>query len=190
MDEQGNIISEIEARTFDYGGEWGVNHAKRLIAIAERIVEREEYDRELYRLSAYLHDWGGYDPWKKPDTDHATRSAELIPDVLRDLGALETVIAGVSECARLHHHCDQTASFEAILLHDADAIDLVGITGLLRNFSMMPRDLRRAFDKTKERVDYASGHLILSRSRSLVRPLLARTEELLEEFQQETGGLF
>lgn len=184
------IAAEIEAKTFDRGGAWATNHAKRLIAITSEIAEIRTYDREVVHLAAYLHDWGGYEPWKQPSVDHAKRSAEAIPQILSALGASEELATRVAECARTHHCCDSEASVEAVLLHDADAIDFLGITGLVRNFSMFPRELRRAFDKTKERLSYAREHLLLTSSQSVAKPLLLRTEETLNIFEQETDGLF
>jgi uncharacterized protein len=141
-------------------------------------------------LAAWMHDWGGYDPWKKTGVDHALRSAELIPGVLAELGTPEAAASRAAECARLHHRCDADAPLAAILLHDADAIDFLGATGVLRNFSMQPRNLRGAFEKANERLKYARGHLILPESRVIAEPLIARAERILREFEEETGGAF
>jgi len=188
--EATGIMPEIEARTIQYAGAWGANHARRLIMLVERIAAGGAYEEAVLRIAAYMHDWGGYEPWKKAGVDHAVRSAEVIPGVLTELGMPGESAALAAECARLHHSCDAKAAFEAILLHDADAIDFLGITGLLRNCSMKSRDLRGAFEKTKARMDYARARLILDGSRTIAEPLFPRMERVLEEFERETGGLF
>ncbi len=184
------MIKTLEARTLQYGGDWGVNHAKRLMTLVKRIGEGLAYDRDIIGIAAFMHDWGGYNPWKQEGVDHALRSVEIIPGVLAELGAEGRAAARTVECAKLHHSCGADAPIEAILLHDADAIDFIGVTGILRNFSMQSRNLRGGFEKAISRMEYARGHLILDASRAIAEPLFPRMERLLGEFEQETGGLF
>lgn len=179
----------VEARTLEYGA-FGANHAKRLLRLAERIAGDTPYDRDALFLAANLHDWGAYEPWKLPGVDHAVRSAEIIPAVLGELGVDARQVALVVECARHHHDCDRKQSLEAILLHDADALDFLGVTGVLRTFSMAPRDLRGAFETAHARCDRVRTRLILDRSRELAVDGLAVAQRVLAALEQETAGAF
>ncbi len=68
---------EIVRLTQEYGLDFGVKHTLRLLKLVELIGEGQDYNHEAIWLAAYLHDWGGYAPWPKPDVDHAVRSREV-----------------------------------------------------------------------------------------------------------------
>jgi uncharacterized protein len=187
---ENDVTREVEARTRQYGGIWAENHSRRLVALAARIAGGREHDGRVLRLAAFSHDWGAYDPWKRSGVDHAKRSAEVIPEALGALGVPADVAARVAECALLHHSCGIEAPVEAILLHDADAIDFIGTIGALRCFSTMCRDLRGAAEKTRTRLQYARDHILLAESRALANPRLQGAERLLLELEQETEGLY
>ena len=185
-----DLIREIEERTLEYGGIWGMNHAKRLLSIIGRIADTAVYDGDILHFAAYMHDWGAWEPWKMAEADHARRSSEIIPPILIEAGADAETAATVADCALRHHSCDNTAAVESVLLHDADAIDFIGATGVLRNFSMRSRDLGGAFERAKFRINYAKEHLILETSRRIGRELIPRAERILAELEEESGELF
>ncbi len=185
-----DIMAKVEAKTLEWGGVWAVNHSRRLMAICARIGKGREYDQEVLSLAALSHDWGAYDPWKKAGVDHAVRAAEVLPEALGALGVSAETARRAAECAGLHHACGPDAPLEAILLHDADAIDFTGITGALRCFSTLSRDLRGAAEKARGRALYAKEHLVLPESRAAAEKVIRRAERLLEDLEEETGGLY
>lgn len=136
---------EIAALTQEYGGEWGIYHARCLLHLVTLIDGGEDYDSEAVWLAAHLHDWGGYQQWAEPGVDHAARSAKVAADFLRSRGCPEARLALVLEAIRTHHAGGPGRSLEAMLLSDADALDLLGAIGVLRAFSMSARDLRSAY---------------------------------------------
>ena len=57
---------EITRLTEEYGGQWGINHTRRLLLLISIIGEGLEYNADAIWLAAHLHDWGGYSPWAQP----------------------------------------------------------------------------------------------------------------------------
>jgi uncharacterized protein len=152
---------EIVRLTEEYGGEWGINHTRRILRLASIIGEGVDYDAEAVWLAAHLHDWGAYSKWVKPGVDHAARSAELAEGFLRDRGCADPRIELIVECIRSHHSGDPNRSPEAVLLSDADGLDFLGAIGIVRDFSKSPRDLRSGFNATKKRIEQVPQLLCL-----------------------------
>ncbi len=181
---------EITALTAEYGGEWGLRHSQRLLLLVSLIVGDQDYDREAVWLAAHLHDWGGYAKWARPGVDHATRSAEVAADFLAGQDCPPERMTLVLEAISTHHSAGSGRSLEAMLLSDADALDLLGAVGLLRTFSMSGRDLRAAYEATKERRELLPGLLCLPKAKELAAARLDEMDSALEAFQRETFGLF
>jgi len=57
----------------------------------------------------------------------------------------------VPECISLHPIGGPNRSIKSILLCDADALDFLGVVGILRDFSKNPKDLRKGFEVTLKR---------------------------------------
>lgn len=51
-------LNKIRELTFEYCGEWTLNHADRLLKLIEIIAEDQEYDHRLVWIAAHMHDWG------------------------------------------------------------------------------------------------------------------------------------
>jgi uncharacterized protein len=181
---------EVVRLTEEYGGEWGINHTRRILHLVSLIGEGEEYDTEVVWLAAHLHDWGGYSKWVKPGADHAVRSAEVAEGFLRERGCTDAKIDLILECIRSHHTGDLSRSLEAVLLSDADGLDFLGIVGVLRDFSKAPRDLRGGYDSAKKRREHVPQLLCLDKSKELAATRLAEMDELLAGFEWSTFGYF
>jgi uncharacterized protein len=181
---------EIVRLTEEYGGEWGINHTRRILHLISLIGEGKDYDREAVWLAAHLHDWGGYSKWAKPGTDHAIRSAEVAGGFLRERGCPEAEIELIVECIRLHHTGDPDRSLEAILLSDADGLDFLGVVGVLRDFSKATRDLRGGYNAAKQRRERVPRQLCLEESRKLAATRVAEMDELLAAFERGAFGYF
>ena len=123
---------ELVQLTQQYVGEWGLNHARRLLSLIDIIGEGLEYDREIVWVAAHLHDWGAYSPWAQPGVDHAQRSSEVARDYLLERNVPPESIETIVTCIRTHHQGDPNRPLEALLLSDADALDFLGVVGVLR----------------------------------------------------------
>jgi uncharacterized protein len=181
---------EIAHLTEEYGGEWGINHTRRLLALIDVIGAGQTYDAEAVWLAAHLHDWGAYQPWAQAGVDHAVRSRAVAEQFLAERGCPPDLAERVLECIALHHMGGIERCLESILLSDADALDFLGAVGVLRDFSKNPKDMRQAYETTKKRRAKLPGMLCLEKSREIAAERVREMDELLGWFEQETWGYF
>lgn len=181
---------EIQQLTREYGGDWGLNHSKRLLDLVSRISGDYEYNAEVIWLCAYLHDWGGYAKWKLPGIDHAQRSGEVVEEFLSNRGYPQDKLFEVLECITTHHSAGINRSIEAQLLSDADALDFLGCIGILRIFSKRTKDLRAAYENAKLKREQLPGKLCLEESQAIAVQRLDRMDQMLAWLEQETQDNF
>lgn len=186
LDKQDEIIS----LTQEYGGEWALNHSRRLLHLIEEIADDLSFDREIIWLAAHLHDWGAYPPWSQPGVDHALRSNEVAETFLNERGFPQETISRVLECIGFHHMAGAGKSVEAVLLRDADALDFLGVTGILRDFSKQARDLRKGYESICGRKDKVFNSITLPKAQQIAAERKKRMDEFLELFEAETFGCF
>lgn len=181
---------EVERLTHQYGGEWGIQHTRRLLKLIEIIGEGLAYDAEVTWLAAHLHDWGGYAPWAQAGVDHALRSRQVAQAFLAERNFPESQIEAVLECIAFHHQVGTERRLEAILLRDADALDFLGAVGVLRDFAKHPKDLRKGYEATCRRKEQLRQAVTLQKAREIADERIREMEGLLERFEEETFGLF
>ena len=181
---------EIVRLTEEYGGEWGINHTRRLLHLISIIGEGQDYDADAVWLAAHLHDWGGYAEWAQPGVNHALRSKEVAKAFLAQRGHTGDWAELVLECIEYHHSGDPGRSIEAILLSDADALDFLGIVGVLRDFSKKPRDLRKGYETTKKRRDKLAQRLCLDKSKEIAAKRIREMDEVLAKFEADSFEYF
>ena len=182
--------NEIARLTEEYGGTWGIQHTHRLLNLVAIIGEGQRYNADAVWLAAHLHDWGAYAQWAQKDVDHATRSAHVAATFLSERECPEPLKALVLECIKLHHTGGSDRSLESVLLRDADALDFLGVVGVLRDFSKHPRELRKAFEACRNRREKVPPLISLERSRALAAVRLSQMDELLRRFEEDSGGCF
>jgi uncharacterized protein len=183
-------MDEISSLTRQYGGEWGINHTKRLLHLIEEIGGGIAYDREIVWLAAHLHDWGAYPPWAKEGVDHALRSGEVAVEFLNGRGYPEGVILAIVECIQTHHQGNPDRSIEAVLLSDADALDFLGVVGILRDFAKKPKAMREAYETSKKRRAQLPGMLCLERSHQIAAARVQEMDLFLERLREEAFECF
>jgi uncharacterized protein len=181
---------ELVRLTQEYGGDWGIQHTQRLLHLIEVIGEGLEYDREIVWVAAHLHDWGGYAPWVRPGRDHAQRSGEVAGEYLAQRGYPKNWIQSVLVCIETHHQGGLDRPIEAQLLSDADALDFLGVIGIVRDFAKKPKALREAYDTILKRKAKLPGQLCLEKSRQIAVQRIREMEHVLERFDQESFGCF
>ncbi len=181
---------EIARLTEEYGGQWGINHTRRLLRLISIIGAGQQYNSEAVWLAAHLHDWGGYSQWAKQGLNHALRSREVAEPFLIERDYPRDLTELVLECIEHHHGSDPDRSIEAILLSDADALDFLGVVGVLRDFSKKPRDLKKGYQTTKKRREKLPQMLCLEKSRELAAERIKQMDELLAAFEVDSFGYF
>jgi uncharacterized protein len=181
---------EIARLTEQYGGEWGINHTRRLLHLISLIGKGLTFNQEAVWLAAHLHDWGAYAEWAQPGTNHAVRSIEVAETFLTQKGLPEDLVDLVLECIEHHHSGDPDRSIEAILLSDADGLDFLGMVGILRDFSKKPRDLRKGYETTKVRREKVPQMLILDKSKEIAAKRIEEMDNALASFESDSFGCF
>lgn len=184
------LLSKVSGLTEEYGGQWGINHTKRLLKLISIIGEGLHYDLEAVTIAAYLHDWGGYAKWVKPEINHAIRSRQVAEEFLTGIGFEEHLLELVLECIEYHHSATGDNSIEAILMSDADALDFLGTVGILRDFSKNSKNLRKAYETVLDRRNKLLKSLLLDKARELARTRINFMDQVLRSFEEETFGYF
>jgi uncharacterized protein len=181
---------EIVRLTEQYGGEWGINHTRRLLHLVSEIGEGLEYETEAVWLAAHLHDWGAYAPWAQKDVDHVLRSRQVAETFLSERDCPQELKSLILECIELHHTGGSERSLESILLRDADVLDFLGVMGILRDFSKNPRNLRKARQEVQRRRDKLPAMLYLEKAQSIAAKRIEEMDELLMQFEAESFGCY
>ena len=182
---------EIARLTEEYGGAWGINHTRRLLQLVETIAEGREYEAEAVWLAAHLHDWGAYAPWVQKGVDHAVRSVQVAEEFLHERGCPEALKRRVIECIANHHKREAPErSFECVLLFEADALDFLGVVGVLRDFSKNPKDLRKAYEITRKRRESLPGLLTLRKAREMAEVRVRQMDALLSSLEEDSWGCY
>ncbi len=181
---------EIIGLTEKYGGLWGLNHTRRLLKLIDIISKGQDYDTEIVWVAAHLHDWGGYSTWAQEGVDHAVRSKQVASQVLPQLGYSANFIDKVLECIETHHQGGSNRCIEAQLLSDADALDFLGVVGVMRDFAKKPKDLKNACAAVKKRMSQLPELLCLQRSKAIAELRLQEMSWLIERFEEETFRLY
>lgn len=181
---------KIAQLTKEYGGEYGLNHTRRILNIVSLIGAGMTYNEEVLWAAAYLHDWGAYPKWVQSGVDHAVRSKQVAEEFLNSEGCEKVFISHVLECIEYHHGGSELRSVESKLLSDADAIDFLGTVGVLREFSTKPRDLRKAAESARNRIEKSRKVIQFEKSIKIAEERIKRAEKLLADFEEEAFGIF
>lgn len=181
---------EIVNLTLEYGGQWAICHAQRILNNIAAISAGARCEAEPLWLAAHLHDWGGYAKWALQGVDHAVRSREVARQFLAERSCPADLAEKVLECIEFHHGGPAQRSVESILFTDADALDLLGTVGVLRVFSMNYRDLRAAVAAAQRYRDMSDRAITLAASRRIAGERIREMDSLLARFFEQTGGVF
>ena len=171
---------------------WGHEHCLRVHALACRIAEMEgfDYDEEILKLSALLHDIGLYRAYARGEgKDHNRRSAIAARRLLRDRDFPDKRARTVLEAIERHPPgVNAGRSVEGALLKDAVALDYLGAIGLSRVFAMvgleedvpdLPSALRHAESLRRQ----LPGVLLLDGSREISEVRCLQMDSFFEDLE-------
>ena len=181
---------ELVRLTEEYGGPWGINHTRRLLQLIAIIGEGQSYNTDALWVAAHLHDWGAYGKWAQAGADHALRSQQVAEAFLAERDYAPDEAKLILDCIEFHHADNSARCLEVQLLSDADALDFLGVVGVLRDVSKNARDLRQAYDVSRKRRAKLPGMLCLAKSKEIATQRLADMDALFAKFEADTFGCF
>lgn len=122
--------------------------------------------------------------------DHAARSREVAAGFLAENGFPEELSALVLECIAYHHGGPEGRSRESVLFTDADCLDLLGVVGVLRIFSMWPRDLRAARRAVERWRRTSVAAIRTEKACRMAEERVRDGDALMRQFEEETAGVY
>ncbi len=122
--------------------------------------------------------------------DHAVRSKQVAADFMQARDYPADFAALVLECIEFHHSPSPDRAIEAILLCDADALDFLGVVGVLRDFSKERQKPAQSLRDHAETPRQTPRRLILAASKEIAAARIQRMDDLFAAFEAETFGCF
>lgn len=121
-----------------------MEHVKRVYNTCTLLAKDEKIiNTEVLELAALLHDIARIeeDEDKTGLIDHAILGAKMAAEILRDLEYDESTIISVAECIKTHRFRmgEKPSTREAMILYDADKIDILGAIGVARSYMIAGR---------------------------------------------------
>jgi uncharacterized protein len=171
-------------------------HQPRLYRLATQIGRGSEYDDDVVFAAAWLHDLGVF-VGHRPEQIEALRAWDNVryamrqaPAVLLRAGFPEEKIPAVLEAIRTHQPAANPETFEGILLRDADILEQLGSTGILRVVAKIGRDTRYstftdAAATLRKSLGELPGKIRLERAKEMAKPRIAVLEAFLRELDEE-----
>ena len=154
-DEQGNVImnitehaihllaevtTKVQASYHDFADlAHGWEHVQRVYYLALHLAEQEQADGLIVGLAALLHDLGR--TTRGPTRSHAERSAKLAKHLLAAYDLPHQTQQAILHAILSHsyRHGVEPATLEARVLYDADRLDSLGASGVMRWAMTMKR---------------------------------------------------
>ena len=175
------------------------SHQPRLYALACELAEGFSLDDDILYAACWLHDLGVFighrpeDPALLATWDNVAYAIAQTPPLLQRFGFPPQKIPAVQAAIRDHHPQARPTALEAILLHDADLLELLGAVGLLRTLGKVGRDTR--YQTFADLLPVLEGYsrlepqLLSEAARRLAVPRLALLRQFLQQAREESQGL-
>ncbi len=169
---------------------WGVRHSERNYVLGMALAQAEglTIDPDVLFAAAFLHDWGGIQPFASAGVDHAARSVELAEPFLTEAGFPMEKFPAVRAAILGHMYDKEPEGAEAIVMHDADALDFLGALGAARLLAATGD--RPDYDQALGRIERFAvdipPRLRTATARELATRRIAVMTEFLAEVRRET----
>ncbi len=172
------------------------SHQPRLYELTCEIGPGQEYDDDVVFAAVWLHDLGVFignrpeHPAELATWDSVAYAMKRTPDLLPQFGFPTPKIAAVVEAIRTHQPQENPTSLEGVILRDADILEQLGATSILRTVSKIGRDTRftvfpDALRVLQNNVDTLPGQLRLPKSRQLAATRVTALESFLGAARRE-----
>lgn len=169
---------------------WGVRHSERNYVLGMALAQAEglTIDADVLFAAAFLHDWGGIEPFAVAGVDHAVRSVELAEPFLTEAGFPMEKFPAVRAAILGHMYDKEPVGPEAVVLHDADALDFLGALGAARLLAATGD--RSDYDQALGRIERFAvdipPRLKTAAARGMAAQRIAVMTDFLAEVRRET----
>jgi uncharacterized protein len=175
------------------------SHQPRLYELTKAVGAGQMYDDDVVFAAAWMHDLGVFvghrpeEPAALAAWDCVAYAMSRAPAILEQLGFPAKKIPAVVEAIRTHQPSADPTAIEGIILRDADILEQLGATGILRTVCKIGRDTRfqtfpDALQALQTSADTLPGRLKLPASRLLAEGRLRALRDFLEAAQIEHCG--
>ena len=165
------------------------SHQSRLYELARRVGAGQSYDDDVVFTAVWMHDLGVFVGHRPEDADALAQwdcvayAMERAPSILMQLGFPAGKIPPVVEAIRTHQPSAAPQTIEGTIVRDADILEQLGATGVLRTVSKIGRDTRfrifaDALQVLRKNAEFLPRQLKLGSSRRIAQPRL----EALQSF--------
>jgi uncharacterized protein len=183
-------LNDLEKMTVESGESWGISHVRRVLGLIDMIGEGLAYRREALQYAVYLHDWGAFPHYHRAGVDHALRSKQIAEEILPQTDLSVDAIPAVLEAIELHdYRCTRPVrSTEALVLREADWLDMLGAIGIAREFAWGPNNLAQCCERVRSRMHGIAGRFTLPKAQAIAEARLVEMQHFLEALEQESLG--
>ncbi|HLP77298.1 MAG TPA: phosphohydrolase [Candidatus Paceibacterota bacterium] len=166
------------------------SHQPRLYELTKLVGASEEYDDDIVFATVWMHDLGVFvghrpeDPEALSAWDCVAYAMKETPAVLERLGFPKEKIPAVVEAIRTHQPSSAPTTIEGTIVRDADILEQLGATTVLRAVCKIGRDTRfqrfpEVLQVLRKNVETLPGQLLLGSSRMLAKPRVKALEAFL-----------
>lgn len=166
---------------------WGVRHSERNYVLGMALAEADglTVDDDVLFAAAFLHDWGGIAPFAVAGKDHAVRSVELAEPFLTEAGFPMEKFPAVRAAILGHMYDKEPDGAEAVVLHDADALDFLGALGAARLLAATSD--RPDYDQALGRIERFAVDIPPRLKTAAARELATQRVAVMTEFLVQIG---
>jgi uncharacterized protein len=165
-----------------------MDHIRRVMRNAKTIAQSyPDADPEILALGVLLHD---VEQPYHDKANHVSRSMDVARRVMREAGVatptVDRVVQVIYEHSSEHIEERQPSSIEARILFDADKLDGVGASGILRVVSLFAQAGKRrseAIPWYRHKIEVASANMQTPEGRALAAPKLKLVEAFLADYE-------
>ena len=172
------------------------SHQPRLYELTKAVGAGQHYDDDVVFAAVWMHDLGVFighrpeEPAALAKWDCVRYAMERTPAILEQLGYPAEKIPAVIEVIRTHQPSAQPTAIEGMIVRDADILEQLGATGILRTVCKIGRDTRfqtfpEVLQVLRKNAEMLPGQLKLPRARELAEPRLQALRTFLAAAENE-----
>jgi uncharacterized protein len=156
------------------------SHQPRLYELTKLVGADESYDDDVVFATVWMHDLGVFvghrpeDPAALAQWDCVAYAMQETPAILERLGFPKEKISAVVEAIRTHQPSATPPTIEGTIVRDADILEQLGATAVLRTVCKIGRDTRfqrfpDVLSVLRKNAETLPGQLLLGSSRLLAQ---------------------